>query len=228
MDVVVKGRHQAVSDSFQAHAAEKVSKVEQLSPRAQAVEVQLRHENTKNREEEQRVEITVFQKGPVLRAEAAADDKYAALDLAWAKLLERLRRTKDRNKVARSGHRRKSSTGEALAAMPVIDPLVPEDGSVAEPHDGSANGVPDASDQTNGRIRAEGDSPVVLREKRFPAQPIGIEEALNRMEMVGHDFYLFIDEENEQPSVVYRRKGWSYGVIALDDTMSPDSAEVSS
>ena len=227
MDVVVKGRHQAVSDSFQAHAAEKVSKVEQLSPRAQAVEVQLRHENTKNREEEQRVEITIFQKGPVLRAEAAADDKYAALDLAWAKLLERLRRTKDRNKVARSGHRRKSSTGEALAAMPVIDPLVPQDGVIAEPED-SANGAPDTSDQTNGRIRAEGDSPVVLREKRFPAQPIGIEEALNRMEMVGHDFYLFIDEENEQPSVVYRRKGWSYGVIALDETMDRDSAEVPS
>ncbi|SMY12377.1 ribosome hibernation-promoting factor, HPF/YfiA family [Brevibacterium jeotgali] len=227
MDVVVKGRHQAVSDSFQAHATEKVSKVEQLSPRAQAVEVQLRHENTKNREEEQRVEITIFQKGPVLRAEAAADDKYAALDLAWAKLLERLRRTKDRNKVARSGHRRKSSTGEALAAMPVIDPLVPQEGVIPEPDD-SAKEAPDASDQTNGRIRAEGDSPVILREKRFPAQPIGIEEALNRMEMVGHDFYLFIDEENEQPSVVYRRKGWSYGVIALDETMARDSAEVPS
>ncbi|HLS34391.1 MAG TPA: ribosome-associated translation inhibitor RaiA [Brevibacterium sp.] len=230
MDVVVKGRHQAVSNSFQAHATEKVSKVEQLSPRAQAVEVQLRHENAKNREEEQRVEITVFQKGPVLRAEAAADDKYAALDLAWAKLLERLRRTKDRNKVARSGHRRQSSTGEALAAMPVIDPLVPADGEgvIPEPADDSAAPAPDASDQTNGRIRAEGDSPVVLREKRFPAQPIGLEEALNRMEMVGHDFYLFIDEENEQPSVVYRRKGWSYGVIALDDTMTPESAEATS
>ena len=57
---------------------------------------------------------------------------------------------------------------------------------------------------------------MVLREKNFPATPIGIEEALNRMEMVGHDFYLYIDEENAKPSVVYRRKGWSYGVITLD------------
>lgn len=213
MDVVVKGRNQAVSDSFRTHVEDKVSKVEQLSPRAQAVEVQVKHENSRNPEIEERVEITVFAKGPVLRAEAAADDKYAALDLAWAKLLERLRRAKDRGKVARSGHRRKSSTAEALANMEVVDPLIPEDGAQAAA--GSADDAANAA-KTNGRIQAEGDSPVVLREKKFPAQPIGIEEALNRMEMVGHDFYLFIDEETSHPSVVYRRKGWSYGVIALD------------
>ena len=229
MDVVVKGRHQAVSDSFRDHAAEKVSKVEQLSPRAQAVEVQLRHENTRSREEEQRVEITVFQKGPVLRAEASADDKYAALDLAWAKLLERLRRVKDRGKVARSGHRRNHSTGEALASMEVVDPLIPseQDGAAAAPQ-AEDDAVPAGADPTNGRIQAEGDSPVVLREKRFPAQPIGLEEALNRMEMVGHDFYLFIDEDTAQPSVVYRRKGWSYGVIALDESLTPENSGTTS
>ena len=229
MDDVVKGRHQAVSDSFRDHAAEKVSKVEQLSPRAQAVEVQLRHENTRSREEEQRVEITVFQKGPVLRAEASADDKYAALDLAWAKLLERLRRVKDRGKVARSGHRRNHSTGEALASMEVVDPLIPseQDGAAAAPQ-AEDDAVPAGDDPTNGRIQAEGDSPVVLREKRFPAQPIGLEEALNRMEMVGHDFYLFIDEDTAQPSVVYRRKGWSYGVIALDESLTPENSGTTS
>ena len=229
MDVVVKGRHQAVSDSFRDHAAEKVSKVEQLSPRAQAVEDQLRHENTRSREEEQRVEITVFQKGPVLRAEASADDKYAALDLAWAKLLERLRRVKDRGKVARSGHRRNHSTGEALASMEVVDPLIPseQDGAAAAPQ-AEDDAVPAGDDPTNGRIQAEGDSPVVLREKRFPAQPIGLEEALNRMEMVGHDFYLFIDEDTAQPSVVYRRKGWSYGVIALDESLTPENSGTTS
>ncbi|HJA38411.1 MAG TPA: ribosome-associated translation inhibitor RaiA [Candidatus Brevibacterium intestinigallinarum] len=227
MDVVVKGRHQAVSDSFRDHAAEKVSKVEQLSPRAQAVEVQLRHENARNREEEQRVEITVFQKGPVLRAEASADDKYAALDLAWAKLLERLRRVKDRGKVTRTGHRRNHSTGEALASMEVVDPLIPDEADEAAPQSAESpvESAPAGDDGTNGRIQAEGDSPVVLREKRFPAQPIGLEEALNRMEMVGHDFYLFIDEDTTQPSVVYRRKGWSYGVIALDETLTAEDAE---
>ncbi len=44
------------------------------------------------------------------------------------------------------------------------------------------------------------------------------------MELVGHDFYLFIDEASQKPSVVYRRKGWSYGVIALDEELAPEEA----
>ncbi len=123
----------------------------------------------------------------MIRAEAMASDKYAALDLAWAKLVERLRRARDRNKVSRVGRHRKESTAEALAKMPIADAGADADSA------GEAD-APVSTDRTNGRIKAEGDSPVVLREKSFAAAPIGIEEALNRMELVGHDFYLFIDE----------------------------------
>ncbi|MCD1284447.1 ribosome hibernation-promoting factor, HPF/YfiA family [Brevibacterium sp. GP-SGM9] len=210
MDIVVNGRQLTISDSFRAHIEDKIAKVEQLAPRAQRVEVHVAHEkNSRQPETSERVELTVVAKGPAIRAEAMASDKYAALDLAWAKLVERLRRARDRHKVPRSGHHRKESTAEVLAKMPVDDPIIPAEDSAGTDHDAAA-------DQTNGRIKAEGDSPVVLREKSFAAAPIGIEEALNRMELVGHDFYLFIDEESSKPSVVYRRKGWSYGVIALD------------
>lgn len=217
MDIVVKGRNLTISDSFRSHIEDKISKAEKLSPDAQAVEVNLTHEESVRRPDEAvRVEITVFGKGAVLRAEASASDKYAALDLAWAKLLERLRRARDRRKISRKGGHRRQSTGEIFADMPVVD-------APAEPEEPQQDDVPQEAeedeDPTNGRIQAEGDSPVVLREKRFPAEPIGIEEALNRMEMVGHDFYLFIDEETSQPSVVYRRRGWSYGVISLDDSI---------
>ncbi|SMX68397.1 MULTISPECIES: ribosome hibernation-promoting factor, HPF/YfiA family [unclassified Brevibacterium] len=211
MDIVVNGRQLTISDSFRAHIEDKIAKVEQLAPRAQRVEVHVAHEkNSRQPETSERVELTVVAKGPAIRAEAMASDKYAALDLAWAKLVERLRRARDRNKVPRAGHHRKESTAEALAKMPVADSLVPEEGQAIDANESANN------DQTNGRIKAEGDSPVVLREKTFNGAPIGIEEALNRMELVGHDFYLFIDEESSKPSVVYRRKGWSYGVIALD------------
>lgn len=211
MDIVVNGRQLTISDSFRAHIQDKIAKVEQLAPRAQRVEVHVAHEkNSRQPETSERVELTVVAKGPAIRAEAMASDKYAALDLAWAKLVERLRRARDRNKVPRAGHHRKESTAEALAKMPVADSLVPDEGEVIDANESVNN------DQTNGRIKAEGDSPVVLREKTFNAAPIGIEEALNRMELVGHDFYLFIDEESSKPSVVYRRKGWSYGVITLD------------
>ena len=88
MDIVVKGRGLAISDSFRTHIEDKISKAEKLSPDAQAVEVNITHEESVRRPDEAvRVEITVFSRGAVLRAEAHASDKYAALDLAWAKLL---------------------------------------------------------------------------------------------------------------------------------------------
>jgi hypothetical protein len=69
-------------------------------------------------------------------------------------------------------------------------------------------------------------SPVVIREKVFPAAPMTVDDALYYMELVGHDFYLFIDADSLRPSVVYRRKGWEYGVIGLDDQSAADEAAV--
>jgi hypothetical protein len=59
-------------------------------------------------------------------------------------------------------------------------------------------------------------TPVVIRKKVFEAPAMSLDDAMYNMELVGHDFYLFIDEETQRPSVVYRRKGWDYGVIGLD------------
>jgi hypothetical protein len=57
----------------------------------------------------------------------------------------------------------------------------------------------------------------VIRKKVFAAAPMSVDDALYQMELVGHDFYLFVDDETHRPSVVYRRKGWDYGVIGLDE-----------
>ena len=218
MDIVVKGRNVTLSESFRAHVEDKVSKVEQLAPRALRVEVVLTHDpNVRQPENTERVEITVVAKGPVLRAEATASDKYAALDLAWAKLLERLRRARDRQKISRQGKHRNASTAEVLANMEVIDPVVP-----AEEDSSEKTEKPENIDQTGGRVPSEGDSPVVLREKTFAGTPIALDEAINRMEMVGHDFYLFIDEDSKKPSVVYKRRGWSYGVITVDPDLTEE------
>ena len=218
MDIVVKGRNVTLSESFRTHVEDKVSKVEQLAPRALRVEVVLTHDpNVRQPENTERIEITVIAKGPVLRAEATASDKYAALDLAWAKLLERLRRARDRQKISRQGKHRSASTAEVLASMEVVDPVIPSEDEKDEKPE-----TPQNIDQTGGRVPSEGDSPVVLREKTFAGTPIALDEAINRMEMVGHDFYLFIDEVSTKPSVVYKRRGWSYGVITLDPELTED------
>jgi hypothetical protein len=59
---------------------------------------------------------------------------------------------------------------------------------------------------------------VVIRQKLHHADPMTLDDAVYEMEMVGHDFYLFIDKETSRPSVLYKRKGWSFGVIQLDNT----------
>ena len=53
-----------------------------------------------------------------------------------------------------------------------------------------------------------------------------VDEALREMELVGHDFYLYQDKSSGRPSLVYRRRGWSYGVIHLDVVdEAPDTLE---
>lgn len=200
MEIVVVGRHTEVPEKFRRHVEDKLGKVEQLAPRAQLVDVEVTHEkNPRQSETRERVELTVRGKGPVIRAEASADDPYAALDAATTKLLERLRRARDRKK----DHHRDTP------AVPVdVRPPAPSDDGTPEAEPPAAPGEAVES--------LWGDSPVVIREKQHEANPMTLDDALYEMEMVGHDFYLFIDAETALPSVAYRRRGWSYGVIRLD------------
>ncbi|AEE46595.1 ribosome hibernation-promoting factor, HPF/YfiA family [Cellulomonas fimi] len=211
MEIVVAGRHTEVLPKYRAHLEQKLAKVEQLAPRAQRIDVLVSHEaNPRQSGSCERVELTVVDKGPVIRAEACADDRYAALDLALGKLLERLRRSRDRRK----DHRNHT-------------PLAPVD---VRPHEEAEEPVAAPVTQVDGAVETTlGDSPVVIREKVHAALPMTVDDALYEMELVGHDFYLFIDAETAQPAVAYRRRGWSYGVIKLDTavrTAAPETAAV--
>lgn len=199
MEIVVAGRHTDVPERFRRHVEDKLARLEQLAPRAQRIDVEVTHEsNPRQAAAAERVELTVVGKGPVIRAEACADDRYGAFDLAIDKLAERLRRARDRRK----NHRGRIPT-------PAMDSLPP----ILEPEPEPVAPVP----SEDGVIETTlGDSPVVIREKVHLAQPMTIDDALYEMELVGHDFFLFVDAETAQPSVAYRRHGWSYGVIKLD------------
>uniref|UniRef100_UPI0035684200 ribosome hibernation-promoting factor, HPF/YfiA family n=1 Tax=Actinotalea sp. TaxID=1872145 RepID=UPI0035684200 len=200
MEIVVVGRHAEVPERFRRHVEDKLSKITQLAPRAQRVDVEITHErNPRQADVSERIELTVRGKGPVVRAEASADDPYAALDVAMGKLTERLRRDRDRRK----DHRK----GDAVPAQAPPVELVPEPEEEPTP---APLVMGEAVEST------WGDSPVVIREKLHHAEPMTLDDALYEMELVGHDFFLFIDAETALPSVAYRRRGWSYGVIRLD------------
>lgn len=209
MEIVVTGRNVTISDRLREYLDVKLAKVPHLEPKMQRVEVLVRHEaNPRRAKESERVEITCRSKGPVIRAEASHDDRQAAVDLATDKLIERLRRAHDRRRVHR-GRRTPQSVAEATAALP------------AEATESSPE--PD-QDQTPDLFGAIGDSPIEVREKVHQSRPMTLEEALRDMELVGHDFYFFHDSDHDRPSVVYRRHGWSYGVIHLD--LDDEAAEV--
>lgn len=220
MDVTITGRGVGIPDRFEDYVTEKSEKVSQLADRALALEIKVvRHHETNGTSGDDRVELTLVGPGPVVRAEAAASDKYAAFDIAFDKLMERLRRAKDRRKVHRGLHR-PPSMQEAASAGRVAD-LVPAGADVIEKVATGEVPVVGADD--------EGEwSPVVIRDKVFPATRMTKEDALDHMELVGHDFFLFIDATTDRASVVYRRKGWDYGVISLLASAPPLEEELAS
>lgn len=229
METNITGRNLGITDRFRDYALEKSEKVSHLSEKALALEVKLcRHNSATGSAGDDRVELTLIGPGPLIRAESAAKDKYAAFDMALDKLVERIRRANDRKKVHRGQHRPVSLREASTNGFSVIDITPAGPDALAR-----ATGKPVAEPPAAAEV-AEIDeeltpySPVVIREKVFPAAPMTVDDALYYMELVGHDFYLFIDAETERPSVVYRRKGWEYGVIGLDNHAAEHAANVAS
>jgi ribosomal subunit interface protein len=215
VDIVVKGRNVEVPDHYREHVADKLSKVERYDQKLMRADVELFHErNPRQSDKCQRVEITVITRGPVVRAEACAKDFYAALDLAITKLDGRLRRSADRRRVHRGRHA-PVSVAAATAGLPT-------DLSLAMP--GEQTSSSNLAYQGSGGAAtalAEHDEDLpwrIVREKEHPADPMTVDDALFQMELVGHDFYLFQDKDSGRPSVVYRRRGYDYGILSLGTT----------
>lgn len=219
MEISVNGLGLGITDRFREYATEKAEKVSHLADRALAFEVKVsRHHEKIGSSGDDRVELTLIGPGPLVRAESNGADKYVAFDHALDKLIERLRRAKDRNKVHRGQHRPISLREAAANGFSTVD-VVPANGEILDQvRTGTVALVADTAEAADTDAPEEPWSPVVIRTKVFASVPMGVDDALYYMELVGHDFYLFIDAETGRPSVVYRRKGWDYGVIGLDET----------
>jgi len=268
MDITFKGRHTTVPERFRRHATAKLAKLEKLDQRAIRVDVEVSKENNPRQADRcTRVELTIRSRGPAIRAEAAADEMYAALDLAFAKLEGQLRRAAERRKGRRSDVSVRpvdavsavsaTGTGQAAAVGALLDTAGPEDAALepaastesvtvsrprgrrkvskvskvngrsrreslvplpampeaAENLGSGGQGAEDASGLVP--IQMEGDGPLVVREKFHSSSPKTIDQALLEMELVGHDFYAYHDSQCGKFSVVYRRRGYDYGVIRL-------------
>jgi ribosomal subunit interface protein len=205
MEIVVRGRNVEVPEHYRQLVEDKVGSLERFDGKLKIlrIDVELFHEkNPRQSAHCQRVEITLRGKGPVIRAEAAGADFYEALDLATGKLDNRLRRAADRRRV-HHGRRTPASvrlSGNTAADVGVADALERERQLAEGPH------VTDLDEHLPGRV---------VREKHHPATPMTVDQALHEMELVGHDFFLFQCADTGQPTVVYRRHAYDYGLIRL-------------
>ena len=212
MEIVVTGRHTQIKQRFRDVVETKMNRVTAIAPDAQRAQIVLTHEgNPRQADTAKRVEITVIAGRTVVRAEASSTDEFSALDMALDKLTLRLRRTRDRRKDHRRGY-----ANPVPVDLGVIAPE-PE----PEELEGESNNSPQAamaSDLGPGEsVEVQvGDTPIVIRRKLHIAEPMSIDEALYEMELIGHDFFLFVNKETGRPSVVYHRHGWSYGVFEID------------
>ena len=225
MEIVVTGRNVEVPDHFRVHVAEKVERLERYDHKIVGMEVELFHErNRRQLKNCQRVEITGRGCGPVARAEACAQDFYSALDAAISKLEGRLRRSHDRRRItARRSAVLKGRGGVGGQTMLLEAPTDVEI-DLPAPRDALESEVETPSDVVDTVSEAVDDDKDlddeyrpgrIVRRKVHTANPMSVDDALSRMELVGHDFYLFSDAETGAPSVVYRRRGYDYGVIRL-------------
>lgn len=212
MEIVITGRHTQVSQKFRDVVESKMNRVTAIAPDAQRAQIVVTHEgNPRQADTAKRVEITVVAGRTVVRAEASSSDEYSALDMALDKLTLRLRRARDRRKDHRRGY---------VNPVPVdLGPVETPDEE--EPREEEPNNSPQAavaSDLGPGEsVEVQvGDTPIVIRRKLHIAEPMSIDEALYEMELIGHDFFLFVNKETGRPSVVYHRHGWSYGVFEID------------
>lgn len=196
MDIVVRGRHLDVSDRFREHVAGKLGRVERFGLPISHIDVEVSYEpNPRQSDRAYEVELTCAGTGPVIRAEAHAQDKYAATDIALARLEERLRRAADRRRNRRS-------------TKVMVVPAAQETPASVAPPEPSEETVDDAT------VWEEG--PIVVRLKEHVAEPMTVAQAVESMELVGHDFYLFRDIESGSASVVYHRRGYNYGLLRLE------------
>lgn len=213
MEIVITGRHTQIKQKFRDLVENKMNRVTAIAPDAQRIQVVLTHEgNPRQADSAKRVELTVLAGKTVVRAEASSADEFSALDMALDKLTLRLRRARDRRK----NHRRGLEHAPAPIDILPEEPEQPKDVREPNPDNSAQDAV--ASDLEPGQsVEVQvGDTPIIIRRKLHIAEPMSIDEALYEMELIGHDFFLFVNKETNRPSVVYHRHGWSYGVFEID------------
>jgi putative sigma-54 modulation protein len=184
VNLTVKGRNLVLTEAISSYTEEKIGRLGKYLAEGTRCEVEMWTEKNPSIADNQVVEVTIFTKGPVIRAREASPDIYASIDLVFEKLERQVK--KYRGKL--NSHQG-TSIGEAFSAEGF---RMPEGPHAAE---------------------EEAPSPRIVKTKQFMVKPMTPEEAALQLELVGHDFFVFTNAESQETAVVYRRRDGDYGLI---------------
>jgi putative sigma-54 modulation protein len=191
MKLYIKGRNNVkITDELQAHIERKVNKLDRYIDNVQEAQVELAQEPTKSASDQFVIQLTMVRNGTFLRSEERGEDFYTALDAVLEKMQQQITKFKDRRHSRHKG----APSASAPAGVPTLDQqLVPTDEA-------------EAAD-------AEAEEPDVVRVKRFAMKPMFRDEAIEQMELLGHNFFVFRNADTEEVNVIYRRLDGKYGLI---------------
>ncbi len=184
MNIIVKGKNIEITDSLRGYAEEKIGKLGRYLDKILKTEIELSVEKNPKINNPQVVEVTIFTNGPVIRAKESSTDMYQSIDLVYEKLERQVKRL-NAKRIDRS-HNSKHNHNHSAKIAPLPEEEVEEEDT----------------------IEAK-----IVKTKSFPLKPMIPEEAALQMDLVNHDFFVFINAETDQTNVVYRRKDGNYGLI---------------
>lgn len=195
MQVTVSRRHTEVSDSLRVMAEEKIGRLARFVDGLDHAEVHFSEHKNPRIADKEVCEVTIEGHGHHVRCKVQAPDGYQAVDKAYDKLEHQLHKLKTKLRHRYQGAPKAKKGVDSLGAVIVIDEAPPE--------------AP-AADDLDG---VGPDAPRIVKSKRFAMFPMTAEEAVERMELVGHGFFFFTNAETSRAAVVYRRDDGEIGLI---------------
>jgi putative sigma-54 modulation protein len=189
MPLVIKGKNVEVNDQLRSYVTKKLGKLDRYLDNILSAQVELSAEKTRSTETRQVVQVTVDANGTILRGEEKAADMYAAVDAVTDKMERQIKRYKER-----LYHRGKMAAGRSPTPPSLAEAVMPEEAEVAE----------EEEEEEEGRI---------VRTKMIDLKPMSAEEAIEQMELLGHNFFVFLNTENDGINVVYKRLDGNYGLL---------------
>lgn len=185
MKLVIQGKNIEITDAIREYVRQKVEKaVSHFQNLTTEVDVHLSVARNPRINPKQTAEVTIYANGAVVRAEESSENLYASIDMVADKISRQLRKYKEKRQTRQT---QTVKTTDVLAVQPVVGDLI--------------------SDRTPELPRE------VVRSKYFAMPPMTVEEALEQLELVDHDFYMFRNIETGEINVIYERNHGGYGVI---------------